>query len=71
MNGKWVYSLAIILKWKVVSNIRFLFFCLLLPQTKIEVINEATEYKKVSVKSPQTDSYPLFSKAGKVIAISL
>lgn len=56
MNGKWIYSLAITLKWKVVSNIQFLLFGLLLHLTKTEVIHGATEHKKVSVKSQQTDS---------------
>lgn len=71
MNGKWIYSLATILKWKVVSNIQFLLFGLLLHLTKTEVIHGATEHKKVSVKSQQTDSQPSFSKAGKVLVISL
>lgn len=48
-----------------------MFVFLFLPQTKLEVINGATEYKKISAKSQQTDSYPLFSKAGKVIVSSL
>lgn len=71
MNGKWVYRSAIILKWKVLLNIWLLFFGLFLPWTKIEVINGATEYKKIAVKSQQTDSCPLFLKAEKVIVIPL
>lgn len=70
MNGKWVYSLAILWNEKLFRTYGFCFLVYFYPEPR-QIINGATGYKKIAVKSLQTDSCPLFLKAEKVIVISL